>query len=154
MSLDGKSVLVTGGARGIGLACAKRFLAEGCRVVISDIDAAAGAAAVDQLSADGGEVRFNPCDTGDTAQVEAMVEAAAAHFDGIDVLVNNAGITRVADFLEVTEEHFDAVMQVNVKGCFFVGQRVARRMVARGRGGAIVNLASVLATVAAPDMVP
>ncbi len=154
MSLAGKSVLVTGGARGIGHACAERFLAEGCRVVISDINEDSGAQAAKELSADGGEVRFVPCDTGDKAQVDAMVETAAGHFDGIDVLVNNAGIMKVAEFLDVTEEDFDAVIRVNVKGVFFVGQAVGRRMVDQGRGGAIVNLASVVATLATTDTVP
>jgi NAD(P)-dependent dehydrogenase (short-subunit alcohol dehydrogenase family) len=154
MSLRGKSVLVTGGARGIGLACARRFVGEGCKVVVSDIDEQGGADAVEELTADGGEARFIACDTGDTAQVEAMVEVAAGHFDGIDVLINNAGIMRVAEFLDVAEEDFDAVIRVNVKGCFFVGQAVARRMVAQGRGGAIVNMASVVATLATTDTVP
>jgi glucose 1-dehydrogenase len=154
MSLSGKTALITGGARGIGRACAERFIAEGCRVVISDINEELGNATTAELSTGGADVAFEPCDTGDKAQVDAMVKAAAGHFGGIDVLVNNAGIMMVAEFLDVTEEDFDAVMRVNVKGAFFVGQAVGRLMVEQGRSGAIVNTASVVSTLATTDTIP
>ncbi len=151
MRLAGKVAIVTGAGRGIGRVCAERFADEGARIVVAEIDPGRGEAAAEALRGSGREARFVACDVSDKAQAAALVEATVAAFGGLDVLVNNAGIIHTADFLEVEEADFDRVLRVNLKGAFLVGQAVAREMVRRGRGGAIVNLSSVGAIAAIPD---
>lgn len=153
MRFKDKSVIVTGAAQGIGRACAEAFAAEGARVVIADV-AMDAAADVERAIADaGGTARVVQCDVGDKPQVEAMVAATVEAFGGVDILINNAGTIKTADFLELEEEDFDRVLRVNLKGMFLVAQAVARRMVEQG-GGAIVNMSSVNAVMAIPNQVP
>ncbi len=142
----GKVVIVTGGAQGIGEACARRFAREGAHLVLLDVDDVKGAA----LAAELGAIYLH-CDVGDQRQVEAAVAAAVQAHQRIDVLVNNAGIFKAADFLDVTEADFDAVLRVNLKGSFLMGQAVARVM-ARAQSGAIVNMSSVNAVLAIPTI--
>lgn len=144
--LGGRVTLITGGAQGIGEACARRFAHEGAPVVLADVDDTRGQALAQELGA-----LYVHCDVGDKAQVDALVAAAMAAHGRIDVLVNNAGIFRAADFLDVTEADFDAVLRVNIKGAFLVGQAVAREMAKAGRG-AIVNMSSVNGTLAIPTI--
>ena len=139
-------VIVTGGAQGIGEACARRFAIEGAQVVLADIDDLRGRALATELGA-----RYVHCDVGNKAQVDALV-ATTVHAHGrIDVLINNAGIFKAADFLDVTEEDFDAVLRVNLKGSFLVGQAVAREMTKVGQGN-IVNMSSVNAVLTIPTI--
>ena len=138
--------LVTGGAQGIGEACARRFAREGALPVIADIDDAHGQALARELGA-----LYVHCDVGDKAQVDAMVAQAVAAHGRIDVLVNNAGIFKAADFLDITEADFDAVLRVNLKGAFLVAQAVARAM-AQARRGSIVNMSSVNGVLAIPSI--
>ncbi|MEX0696189.1 MAG: SDR family oxidoreductase [Dongiaceae bacterium] len=155
--LENKVAIVTGGARGIGLAIARRFLEEGARVIVADIDFAAGSAAVEELGSLGA-VRFVACDVGDAAAVNNLVAAAIAAFGEVDILVNNAAILVRREFLDVAEEEFDRVIRTNLKGAFLTGQAVARHMVERvkagGAPGAIVNLSSVNAVFAIANQVP
>ncbi|MDB5777659.1 MAG: short-chain dehydrogenase/reductase [Polaromonas sp.] len=144
--LAGRVCIVTGGAQGIGEACIRRFAREGAQIVIADIDDARGAALAAEL---GG--RYVHCDVGDKAQVDALVAHTLAAHGRIDVLVNNAGIFRAADFLDMTEADFDAVLRVNLKGAFLMGQAVAREM-ARAGGGSIVNMSSVNGMLAIPTI--
>jgi NAD(P)-dependent dehydrogenase (short-subunit alcohol dehydrogenase family) len=144
--LAGRVCIVTGGAQGIGEACIRRFSRESAHVVIADIDGARGAALASEL---GG--LYVHCDVGDKAQVDALVAQTMAAHDRIDVLVNNAGIFRAADFLEVTEADFDAVLRINLKGSFLVGQAVAREMAKVGKGS-IVNMSSVNGVLAIPTI--
>lgn len=157
MALDGKAAIVTGGAGGIGLAIARRFLEEGARVIIADIDEDKGAGAQDDLAALG-TVRFVAADIGDKAAVQRLVATTVDEFGGVDVLVNNAGIVHGADFLDLAEEDFDRVLRINLKGAFLTGQAVARLMVERvkagGSPGAIVNMSSVNAVFAIANQVP
>ncbi|WP_040329687.1 SDR family NAD(P)-dependent oxidoreductase [Acidovorax delafieldii] len=142
----GRVCLVTGAAQGIGEACVRRFAAEGARCVIVDVDDVRGELLARELGA-----LYVHCDVGDKAQVNALVAHTLQTHGRIDVLVNNAGIFRAADFLDVTEADFDAVLRVNLKGAFLVGQAVARSMVATG-GGAIVNMSSVNGVLAIPNI--
>lgn len=144
--LAGRAAIVTGGAQGIGEACARRLRAEGAHVLIADVDDARGATLASEIGA-----RYAQCDVGDKAQVDAAVDSALATFGRLDILVNNAGIFRAADFLDVSEADFDAVIRVNVKGSFLMGQACARVMAAAGRGS-IVNMSSVNGTLAIPNI--
>jgi NAD(P)-dependent dehydrogenase (short-subunit alcohol dehydrogenase family) len=144
--LSGQVALVTGASQGIGAACARRLAQEGCRVVLADVADAKGQALAAEL---GGT--FVHCDVGAKAQVDAMVAATVAQHGGIDILVNNAGIFRAAEFLDITEEDFDAVLRVNLKGAFLVAQAVARVMAA-ARRGRIIHMSSVNAVLAIPTI--
>jgi NAD(P)-dependent dehydrogenase (short-subunit alcohol dehydrogenase family) len=144
--LAGRVCVVTGGAQGIGEACARRFAREEALVVIADIDDARGTALAKEL---GG--LYVHCDVGDKAQVDALVAQTVAAHGRIDVLVNNAGIFKAAEFLDVTEADFDAVLRINLKGSFLVGQAVARVMAASGKGS-IVNMSSVNGVLAIPTI--
>jgi NAD(P)-dependent dehydrogenase (short-subunit alcohol dehydrogenase family) len=144
--LQNKVTVITGGAQGIGEACARRFAREGARVVLADVDDTRGQALANALGA-----LYVHCDVGDSQQVNALVAATTAAHGRIDVLVNNAGIFKAAAFLEVTEADFDAVIRVNLKGAFLVAQAVAREMVKTG-GGSVVNMSSVNAVMAIPSI--
>lgn len=139
--LRGKGVLAAGASRGIGYAAAERFLEEGCRVFLCARGDRGVREAVERLRPLG-EVDGIACDVSDPADVERMVEAAERFLGGIDILANNAGIAWQEPFLEITLDRWDAILDVNLRGMFLVAQAVARRMVARGRGGAIVNMSS------------
>ena len=142
----GRVTIITGGAQGIGEACARRFASEGAHVVLADVDDARGSALAAELGA-----LYLHCDVGDRCQVDAAVAATLQAHGPIDVLVNNAGIFRAADFLEITEEDFDAVLRVNLKGAFLMGQAVARVM-ALANSGSIVNMSSVNGMLAIPTI--
>jgi NAD(P)-dependent dehydrogenase (short-subunit alcohol dehydrogenase family) len=145
--LKGKIALVTGGASGIGYACAEIFAREGAKVWIADANAEAGSKAARKLKAE-----FVACDVGDAKQVRALVDALARGAKRLDVLVNNAGIAPSRPFLDITEDDWDRVIRVNLKGAFLVGQAAAKLMVAKKTQGAIVNMSSVNAVLAIPGL--
>ena len=155
--MEGKVAIVTGGAKGIGYAVSKRFLSDGARVVIADNDEKAGESAVADLSKLG-RVRFVLADVSQRLDVRNLIATALNAFGDIDVLVNNAGISHAADFLDLKEEDFNRVLSVNLKGTFLCGQAVARFLVKKvGDGadpGSIVNVSSINAIVAIPDQAP
>ena len=155
--MDGKNAIVTGGAKGIGYAIAKRYLSEGARVIIADQDEKAGEQACEDLS-DLGDVRFVAADVSERLDVRNLVAKSLDAFGEIDILVNNAGISYAADFLELKEADFDRVLGVNLKGVFLCSQAVARHMVDKveegGDAGCIINMSSINSVVALPDQVP
>ncbi|TLH81857.1 3-oxoacyl-ACP reductase FabG [Mycolicibacterium cosmeticum] len=139
--LDGRTAVITGGAQGIGYAIAERFVAEGARVVLGDLNPEATEAAVATLggSAVAHAVR---ADVTDAAAVQALVDAAVDTFGGLDIMVNNAGITRDATMRKMTEEQFDQVIDVHLKGCWN-GTRLAANIMREAKSGAIINISSI-----------
>jgi len=135
-------VVITGGSQGIGAACAERLARDGAAVALWDVDDARGKAFTETLVADGGRAAYAHCDVAQAAQVDAALAATLAAFGRVDGLVNNAGIFKAADFLDISEADWDAVIDVNLKGSFLVAQRVGREIVKAG-GGSIVNMSSV-----------
>jgi len=136
--LEGKRVLVTGGASGIGAATAARFLEEGAQVCVLDRDAAGREKIVQELPALAGVLA---CDVAQHEQVQAAFEGAVEIMGGVDVLISNAGISIRHDFLDITPEEWNRVLSVNLTGLFYVAQVTARHMIERG-GGVILNMAS------------
>ena len=153
MKLAGKVAVVTGAARGIGRATAERLLAEGAKVVVSDIDEAQ----LQRTAAEIGTVDTVLAQRADVAiqrEVIDLVQAAVDHFGSIDIMVNNAGIAPVVEFLDVTEELLSRVLDVNLKGAFYGTQAAGRRMIEQGRGGVIINMSSINSGLANPNVAP
>lgn len=144
MLLADNVAVVTGGAAGIGSAIARRFSSEGAAVVIADIDAARGHALVESLDDLNTEVVAVETDIARPSETEALVGTVLERFGRIDVLVNNAGVTRPAGLLSVTPAEWDLIMGINARGAFFCMQAAARSMKDQGRG-CIVNVASIAA---------
>lgn len=149
MRFGGKVVIVTGGSRGIGRAICARFAAEGARVVVnyfSGFDPEEGKAAesvVKEISADGQSAFVFDADVSKAEQVTSMVKTTLERFGAIDILVNNAGIYPYSDFLEMPEELWDRVNDVNLKGVFLTSQAIAKVMVKHRVKGRIINVSSV-----------
>jgi 3-oxoacyl-[acyl-carrier protein] reductase len=137
----GKFAVVTGAARGIGAAIARRLAAEGATVACVDLTADRCASIVDEITVTGGRAVAFGCDVSDGAQVEALVPRVMNEFGRIDVLVNNAGLTRDNLLFRMSEEDWDKVVDVNLKSVFLVSRAVQKHMVEQ-RSGAIVNLSS------------
>jgi NAD(P)-dependent dehydrogenase (short-subunit alcohol dehydrogenase family) len=153
MRLEGRRALVTGGARGIGRGIALGLAGEGADIVVgyrSDRPAAERTAA--EISALGRRAAIVPGDTSARAEVERLVGAAVDALGGLDLLVNNAGILKRTPFIDIEEREWDTILDTNLKGYFLVGQAVARHMIDRGVGGAIVNVSSAGQLVAAPNL--
>jgi glucose 1-dehydrogenase len=156
-ALERKTAIVTGGAQGIGLAIAERFVEEGMKVVIADIDDGVGQDVADRLSKIG-EALYVHCDVADRLDVRNLLAKSIEAYGEIDVLVANAGIVHTADFLDVEEADFDRVIGVNLKGVFLTCQAVAKHMVERveagEKPGTIITMSSVNAELAIPNQVP
>jgi 2-deoxy-D-gluconate 3-dehydrogenase len=143
LSLTGRTAIVTGGAVGIGSGIAARLAEAGAVVLIVDIDGEAAESAAKQLRERGRRASALRVDVTDEADVARMVETALERFDGIDVLVNNAGIFPSALLMDMTGEDFDRVVRVNLRSVFSCTKAVARTMIDRGRGGRIINVTSI-----------
>ena len=157
MALEGKTAIITGGAGGIGYAVAQRFIHDGVRVVIADIDAEKGERAEADLNRIG-NAQFIRTDVGKKLDVHNLIAATIDSLGDIDILVNNAGVSHGAGFLDLKEEDFDRVLRINLKGAFLVGQAAANVMVDRvkagGAAGTIINMSSINAVLAIADQVP
>ena len=140
--LSGKTALITGAARGIGLAFARAYLDQGARVAICDINLEAARAAAAGLGEGAIAVAL---DVTDQASIDACVDSVEQQFGGIDILINNAALFTAAPIAEIARADYDRIMAVNVSGTLFMMQAVARSMIARGKGGRIINNGSVAA---------
>jgi glucose 1-dehydrogenase len=153
LKLKDRIAIVTGASRGIGLAIAERFIADGAKVVMVDVLDDVGASEAKRIGA-----TYMHCDVSKSADVKSVVAATVKQHGAIDILVNNAAISIVGDFLDITEEQFDSVIGVNLKGSFLMLQACGREMVkqiAAGRApGAVVNMSSVNDTLAIPAIAP
>lgn len=155
MKLEGRIALVTGAAGGIGLACARELAKEGADVALLDVNADGVRDAATAIAAETGRRAIGlACDVADADAARAAVAQASGALGVIDILVNNAGILKPGDILTTTLEDFDAVMAVNVRAAFVIGQAVAQALVAAGKPGSIINMSSVNAVLAIPGQVP
>jgi NAD(P)-dependent dehydrogenase (short-subunit alcohol dehydrogenase family) len=141
---EDRTVLVLGGARGIGAAAARAFADEGGSVVIGDVLAEEGERSAAEIAAGGGDAVFVQCDVAEGDQVKALVNRAAERFGGVDVVFNNVGITRYGRVEDLSESDWDAAQGANLRGMFLVCKHAIPQLRKRG-GGAIVNTASALA---------
>ena len=139
MKLKDKVAVITGAARGIGKAIAERYVKEGAKVAVADMNEPGANAVASALGPNAVGVKL---DVTDQASIDAMVSAMVSKFGGIDILVNNAGIFDLAPIVEITRESYRRVYAVNVEGLLFTLQAVARQMIKQGRGGKIINFAS------------
>ena len=152
MKLKNKIAIVTGAARGIGLATSERFVAEGAKVIMTDIMDEIGAAEAKRLGA-----TFKHCDVSNSSEVKNAVAAVARQFGAIDILMNNAGVNIAGDFLDMAEADYDKVLDINLKGSFLMLQACAREMVKQVQAGkpagSIINMSSVNDTLAIPAII-
>ena len=147
MKLKNKVAIITGAARGIGLACAERFVAEGAKVIIADVLDEIGKAEAKRLGA-----TYMHCDVSKSSDVKATVAATVKQHGAVDILLNNAAISISGNFLDTSEADFDKVIDINLKGSFLMLQACAREMVKKA-AGSIINMSSVNDTLAIPSIV-
>ena len=150
MKLKDKVALIAGGTKGIGLGIALEFVREGAKVVIGGTTDSTGAAGVSELEAAGGEAMFVNCDVSRLDHLDRIIEKTVERFGRLDIYVANAGINDVnkTHFLDITPQQYTRIMDVNLKGMFFGGQKAAQQMVKQGEGGVIINMSSVNAHLA------
>ncbi|MDR7027975.1 L-iditol 2-dehydrogenase [Rhizobium rosettiformans] len=139
MRLSGKSALITGSARGIGRAFAEAYVREGATVAIADIDLARAEKTASEI---GPQAYAIALDVTDQASIEAAVAAVEARAGGLDILINNAALFDLAPIVEITRASYDKLFSINVAGSLFMMQAAAKSMIARGKGGKIINMAS------------
>ncbi|MBB5275890.1 D-sorbitol dehydrogenase (acceptor) [Rhizobium rosettiformans] len=139
MRLSGKSALITGSARGIGRAFAESYVREGATVAIADIDLARAEKTAAEI---GPQAYAIALDVTDQASIEAAVAAVEARTGGLDILINNAALFDLAPIVEISRASYDKLFSINVAGSLFMMQAAAKSMIARGKGGKIINMAS------------
>jgi NAD(P)-dependent dehydrogenase (short-subunit alcohol dehydrogenase family) len=153
MELQGTVAIVTGAGRGIGRATALELARMGADIVVAELDQAGAKRTADEVSALGRRAVVAPTDVTKRADLRAMVDRAKGELGRIDILVNNAGIYRAAASLDVTEEHWDAVLNINAKAVFFATQAVLPTMIAQ-KSGSIVSLASMAGKIGSKTNLP
>jgi len=154
MKLKDKIAIVTGATKGIGVAIAKEYAKEGAKVVLAGRTENLGNEVVAEIRQNGGDAIMVVCDMSKTTDINSLVAKTVAHYGGVDIVVNNAGVNHSANFFEITEQDWDWVMSVDLKGSFFLGQEAARVMIDQGRSGSIINISSVMAVLALADQIP
>jgi len=154
MRLQEKVCVVTGAAQGIGRAVAERLAADGARVVVADIDEAKAVATAKAIEAAGGQALGAAVDVSDRVAVKRLIAQVLERFSGVDVWFNNAGLNKPMPFLDVTEDNWNLILRVNALGVLIGTQEAARQMIKQGRGGKILNTASVAARQGYPDFAP
>lgn len=142
-TLTGKIAAVTGAGGGIGEAIALAYASEGAAVAVSDINDEWASRTASKITGKGGHAIAVQTDCGDVASIQRMVARTVAELGRIDVIVNNAAITRPASIMDLTEEDWDKTLRVNAKGVFFCIQAAAREMILQGDGGRVINIASI-----------
>jgi 3-oxoacyl-[acyl-carrier protein] reductase len=139
--LRGKRVLITGGTSGIGLATARRFVEEGSRVFVAGYESEGLDEALSQLRSVG-DAAGTFGDVSKESDVNAMIASAVDELGGLDVLINNAGTSQREPFIEITPQHWDRIIEVNLRGMFLVAQAVSRQIISQGGGGVVINMSS------------
>jgi meso-butanediol dehydrogenase/(S,S)-butanediol dehydrogenase/diacetyl reductase len=153
MDLEGQAAIVTGAGRGIGRAIALELARQGADILIAELDQAGAKRTAEEVGALGRRAVVAPTDVTSRADLRAMVDRARADFGRVDILVNNAGIYRAAETLDVTEEHWDAIMDLNAKAVFFATQAVLPVMLAQKRGS-VVSVASMAGKIGSKTNLP
>jgi meso-butanediol dehydrogenase/(S,S)-butanediol dehydrogenase/diacetyl reductase len=152
--VQGRVVVVTGGAGGIGSAACRAIAAEGGNIVVADLDESAAEAVADEIVAAGGSAVSAGVDVTDRVQVRSMVQKAVDAFGQLNVIFNNAGMNRPRSFMDVDEANFESIVRVNTWGVIVCTQEAARQMIAQGSGGKIVNTGSIAARQGYWEFVP
>ena len=143
MDFEGKIALVTGAGRGIGKSAAIKFANGGADIVVADIDSEPSRQTAEEISDLGVRAISVSLDIGDPKHIDNMLEEVVSELGSVDILFNNAGLTRHISFFDIEETHWDEINRVNAKGAFFCMQKVGKQMVNQGRGGRIINTASI-----------
>lgn len=151
MQLENRVAIVTGAASGIGRATARLFAEQGARVIVADWNEAKGAEAAAEIQGRGQEASFCPADVSNEQDVKAMVKTAVERFGRLDILVNNAAVQILCTLVETTEEQWDRIQNVNLKGVFFGCKHAIPAMIHSG-GGVVVNISSALGLVGDPGL--
>lgn len=141
--LSGQVAIITGGANGIGAATASRLAAGGASVVVADIDEQAATKTAESITQDGGSAAAFRADAASISDGQKLVEFAESQFGQVDILINNAGVYRYVPLVDLTEEQWDVMYDINMKGLMFQSQAFVRALRARERPGQIINLASI-----------
>jgi meso-butanediol dehydrogenase / (S,S)-butanediol dehydrogenase / diacetyl reductase len=152
--LKGKSVMITGGAQGIGEGIARRLAAEGASIAVADLNGEKAEAVAKSLKSDGGKAIGVKVDVAERSQVQAAIKKVVDSFGRLDVLFNNAGFNKPLPFLEVDENNFNSIMRVNGWGVMLGIQEGAKQMIAQGGGGKIINTASIAGRQGYADFAP
>ena len=152
--LSGRVAIITGGAQGIGEGIVRRLAAEGAHVAVADLNGTRAAAVAESLQGEGYRAISVGVDVADRGQVKAMIAETVAAFGQIDILFNNAGFNKPLPFFEVSEDNFNAIMRVNALAVLIGMQEAGRQMIAQGRGGKIINTASIAGRQGYPEFAP
>lgn len=152
--VEGRAVVVTGGAGGIGAAACRAIAAEGGKVLVADLDSQRARVVADSIAAEGGIAESVGVDVTDRAEVRQMIAAAVDAFGELNVIFNNAGMNQPRDFMDVDEGNFEKIVRVNTWGVILCTQEAARQMIAQGTGGKIINTGSIASRQGFWDFVP